>query len=138
MYLLDTNVVSEMRKLRSGRAHPQVAAWAETVILSELYLSVVTLMELEIGVLQVERRDQVQGALLRKWLEQVAAVYEGRVLAIDATIAIRSARLQVPDPRPFHDSLIGATALTHGMLVVTRNVTDFEPLGVSLINPWAF
>jgi hypothetical protein len=137
MYLLDTNVVSELRKIRVGKADDHVAYWADSVDAAELYLSVITIQELEIGVLLAERRDPSQGAVLRAWLNgHVLPAFTGRILAIDTVVAQRSARLHVPDPRPVRDGLIAATALVHGMVVVTRNVADFEPMGVSTRNPW--
>ncbi|MBU6318519.1 MAG: type II toxin-antitoxin system VapC family toxin [Alphaproteobacteria bacterium] len=135
MFLLDTNVVSELRKLR--RANPTVAAWAIATTPALMHLSVMTLMELDIGVLRIERRDQSQGALLRQWLEtKVVAQFAHRILPIDTAIARRCATLHGPDPRPERDALIAATALTHGLTIVTRNVVDFEPMGVALLNPW--
>jgi hypothetical protein len=137
MYLLDTNVISEMRKIRAGKADPNVSTWADSVDASDLYLSVVSIHELELGVLLAERRDAVQGARLRRWLtEQVLPAFAGRIVDIDLAVAQRSAGLHVPDPRPFRDGLIAATALVHGMTVVTRNVDDFEALGVAILNPW--
>jgi predicted nucleic acid-binding protein len=138
MYLLDTNVVSELRKVRAGRADARVAAWADSVDAADLYLSVVSLQELEIGVLLAERRDPTQGAVLRRWLdEHVLSAFDGRILVVDAAVAQRSARLHVPNPRPLRDGLIAATALVHGMTVVTRNVEDFTPTGVSTLDPWS-
>jgi predicted nucleic acid-binding protein len=137
MFLLDTNVVSELRKIRLGRADANVALWAEGVEATDLYLSVISVEELEIGVLLVERRDPVQGAVLRGWLDQqVLPTFHGRILSVDTAVAQRSARLHVPDPRPQRDGLIAATALVHGMTVVTRNVSDFAPCGVPVLNPW--
>jgi predicted nucleic acid-binding protein len=138
-FLLDTNVVSELRKIRHGKADRRVAQWADGVDAGDLFLSVVTVQEIEIGVLLAERRDPKQGAILRGWLtQQVLPAFEGRILAIDTTVAQRSARLHVPDPRPVRDGLIAATALVNGMTVVTRNVADFEPTGVVVLNPWEF
>jgi|SRR6516225_4132319 predicted nucleic acid-binding protein len=138
MYILDTNVVSELRKAGSGKADPRVVAWAETVRPGALYLSVITLMEIEQGVLRLERRDPSQAAPIRRWFErQVLPAFEGRVLTIDDRVALRCARLHVPDPRKERDALIAATALVHGMKVVTRDSADFEPTGVSLLDPWA-
>lgn len=138
MYLLDTNVVSELRKVRLGRADPHVAAWADGVDTGALYLSAISVMELETGVLRVERRDPGQGGLLRAWLDnQVLPAFAGRVLPVDLAVARRCARLHVPDPRSERDALIAASALVHGMIVVTRNTADFEPTGVAMINPWA-
>jgi hypothetical protein len=137
MYLLDTNLVSELRKVRSGKADPGVAAWADGVDASSLFLSSITLHELELGVLLAERRDPTQGALLRHWLQQaVVPAFAGRILAVDAAVALRSAALHVPDPKPFRDGLIAATALVHSLVVVTRNLADFEATGVPLLNPW--
>ncbi len=137
MFILDTNVVSELRKARSGKADPQVTAWAAAQQPAGLYISAITVLELELGILQVERRDAAQGALLRAWLEQhVLPAFAGRVLPIDASVAQRCARLHVPDPRSERDALIAATALVHGMTVVTRNVADFAATGVGLLNPW--
>lgn len=138
MFILDTNVVSELRKVRSGRADPHVIAWARRVPAGSLFLSVIVVQELEIGVMLVERRDRRQGALLRAWLdEQVLPSFHGRILPVDTAVARRSAGLSVPDPRPFRDVLIAATALVHGMTVVTRNTADFTPTRVPLVNPWS-
>ncbi|TWT10697.1 type II toxin-antitoxin system VapC family toxin [Reyranella sp. CPCC 100927] len=137
MLLLDTNVVSELRKVRLGKADPNVAQWAETLDTASLFISVITVHELEIGVLQIERRDPRQGTLFRAWLEtHVLPAFADRILAVDGTIARRAARLHVPDPQPINDMLIAATALVHGMVVVTCNVADFAPVGVPLLNPW--
>ena len=138
MYLLDTNVVSELRKIRIGKADRNVAAWADSTEASDLYLSVITIQELEIGVLLTERRDQTQGAIFRAWLNgHVLPAFAGRILAVDTTVALRSAQLHVPNPHLVRDGLIAATALVHGMTVVTRNMADFESTGVRVINPWA-
>ncbi|HVY33778.1 MAG TPA: type II toxin-antitoxin system VapC family toxin [Caulobacteraceae bacterium] len=137
MYILDTNVVSELRKARTGKADARVVRWTDSVDAAVLYLSVITVMELEAGVLQIERRDAPQGAGLRAWLEeQVLPGFAGRILPIDAAVARRCARLHVPDPRADRDALIAATALIHGMTVVTRNTADFEATGALLLNPW--
>jgi hypothetical protein len=137
MYLLDTNVVSELRKVRAGKADVRVAAWADSVDVADLFLSAISVQELEIGVLLVERRDPAQGAMLRTWLDgHVLPAFAGRILAVDTAVALRSARLHVPDPGPLRDSFIAATALVHGMTVVTRNIADFETADVPLLNPW--
>lgn len=135
MYLLDTNVVSELR--RPERADANVRAWASNTP-AELYaLSVVTVLELERGLLLIERRDAKQGGVLRRWLErEILAPLAARILPIDIPIARRCARLHVPDPRPERDALIAATALVHSLTVATRNIADFEPMGVKLVNPW--
>jgi toxin FitB len=137
MFLLDTNVVSELRKVRAGKAEERVAAWADSVDAADLYLSVITVQELEIGVRLAERRDPAAGALLRAWLDgHVLPAFAGRVLAVDLAVARRSAELHVSDPRPVRDGLIAATALVHGMTVVTRNTADFEPTGAVTLDPW--
>lgn len=137
MYVLDTNVVSELRKARTGKIDTNVATWSESMEASDLFISSITIMELELGILSVERRDAIQGSLLRSWFEQhVLPEFSGRTLPVDTAVALRCARLHVPDKRGERDALIAATALVHGMTVVTRNVVDFEPTGVSIINPW--
>jgi predicted nucleic acid-binding protein len=138
-FLLDTNVVSELRKIRLGKADPHVVAWADSVDAGDLYLSVISIQELEIGILLLERRDPAQGALLRSWLNgHVLPAFAGRILDVDSAVALRAARLHVPDPRPVRDGLIAATALVHGMTVVTRNLADFDPSGVATLNPWSW
>ncbi|AYN97000.1 type II toxin-antitoxin system VapC family toxin [Pseudomonas sp. LTJR-52] len=137
MFLLDTNVVSELRKAKLGKANAQVVSWAKSVQAGELYLSSISVLEIEQGILQYERRDPIQGAVLRSWLEQhVLPGFAGRILPVDTAVAIQCARLHVPDPRSERDALIAASALVHGMTVVTRNVKDFEPTGVPILDPW--
>ena len=138
MFVLDTNVVSELRKVRSGKANPGVAAWAEKVSSAELFISSITIQELEHGVLLMERSDPTQGAMLREWLDQsVTAAFTNRVIAVDERVARSAAALHVPDPAPFRDALIGATALVHEMTVVTRDLKDFRRFhGVDVLNPW--
>lgn len=137
MFILDTNVISEMRKIRHGKADRHVAAWADPLIVSTLYLSVATIQELETGVLSMERRDAAQGAALRAWLElQVLPSFAGRILPVDLAVARQCARLQVPNPRPVLDALIAATALVHGMTIATRNTQDFASTGARTVNPW--
>lgn len=138
MFLLDTNVVSEMRRVRSGRANAGLAEWASDTPAGQMFLSAITVHELEHGVLLAERADPDQGRLLRQWLDQsVAAAFTDRVLPVDEAVARRSAAFNVPDPAPFRDALIGATALVHQMAVVTRNVRDFERFdGLDVIDPW--
>ena len=132
-FLLDTNVVSELRK-RSANA--RVTAWASGLAKRNAFMSVVTVREIEAGVLLVARRDRDQGDLLQSWLDDVLLRYADRILPIDLAVARRAARLHVPDPRPERDALIAATALVHGLTVATRNTADFAPTGVALINPW--
>lgn len=137
MFLLDTNVISELRKVRRGSADRNVTAWADSVDAVDLYVSVITIQELEIGILQIERRDVMQGSLLRAWMmDHVLPAFAGRVLPVDTAVALRSAAIHVPDPRPVRDALIAGTALVHGMTLVTRNEADFAGSGVFLLNPW--
>ena len=135
MFLLDTNVVSELR--RRERADPKVAAWADAVHPTELFVSAITILELETGVLLLARRDAAAGSVLRGWLDRkVLPAFEGRILAVDTAVAQRCAKLHVPNPRAERDALIAATALVHRLTLVTRNVVDFEPTGVETLNPW--
>ena len=135
MFVLDTNVVSELRK--PSRANARVAQWASHISLDQLYLSALTVMEIELGVLRMERKDNRQGAELRTWLEgQVLADFSGRILPLEVAVVRRCAELHVPDPMPERDAMIAATAMVHGMTLVTRNVIDFQRAKVKLFNPW--
>jgi predicted nucleic acid-binding protein len=137
MFLLDTNVVSELRKAGSGTADPNVVAWLSARDAAACYVSAVTLMELGLGILLMERRDPAQGARLRVWMEDhVLPEFSERTIPIDRAVALACARLHVPDPRPERDAFIAASALVHGMTIVTRNVADFAPMGVGVVNPW--
>jgi len=137
MYLLDTNVVAELRKAKAGKADKAVTAWANSVAPASLFLSSITALEMELGILLMERRDPVQGAILREWMENhVLPAFAGRILAIDTIVARRCARLHVPDPKSERDAFIAATALVHGFTMVTRNVADFAATGVVTLNPW--
>ena len=134
MFLLDTNVVSELRKTQ---ADPAVVACARSVPAYKLYISAITLLEIETGILRLERRDPGQAATLRNWLEvHVMAAFAGRVLSVDGAVARRCARLHVPDRSNECDALIAATALVHDMTVVTRNTRDFAFSGAPVLNPW--
>ena len=135
MFILDTNVVSELRK--PARASVRVTEWASRIASVELYLSAMSVLELELGILRMERKDRRQGTELRKWMEgQVLIEFAGRVLPVDTTVALRCAGLHVPNPMPERDAMIAATALVHKMTIVTRNTRDFERTGVATINPW--
>ena len=135
-YLLDTNVISELRKEPLGRCHPLVSDWAETADFSQAFLSVITVMELELGVKRAEHGQRDQAGVLRQWLEDVLTAFDERVIDIDAKVARRCSALHVPDPAPERDALIAASALEHDLVVVTRNVSDFMRTGVRVINPW--
>jgi hypothetical protein len=137
MFILDTNVISELRKAKAGKADANVVAWAASQDPSALFLSAITLLELEMGVRLTERRDSAQGAILRAWMDnRVLPAFEGRVLPVDGPVALCCAALHVPDPRSDRDALIAATGIVHAMPIITRNVADFEPTGVKIINPW--
>lgn len=135
MFLLDTNVIFELR--RPDKADRNVVAWAGTIPAASFFLSAISILEIELGVLLTTRKDAAQGAVLRAWIDdQILPRFDGRILAVDTAVAQRCARLHVPDPRAERDALIAATAIVHGLTVVTRNVADFEPVGVTLLNPW--
>lgn len=135
MFLLDTNVVSELRRPR--RTDPNVAAWAESVSQADMFLSSVTILELEMGALSLARRDGDRGRVIQRWIEdRVLPAFADRILAVDTDVARRCAHLHVPNPRSYRDSLIAATALVHRLTVATRNRADFEPMAVRLLNPW--
>jgi toxin FitB len=137
MYLLDTNVASELRKVDVGTADARVKAWSDALDAEAAFLSVITVLELEQGTLLMERRDPRQGAMLRAWLEnRILPQFEGRILSVDLLVARRCATLHVPDPKEDRDSLIAATALVQSMTVVTRNVSHFAHSGVKILNPW--
>lgn len=137
MYLLDTNVISELRKAKINKADKNVTAWAQNVNPTSLFISVITILELETGILSVARRDPSQAAVLRSWLRnQVLVTFSDRILNIDVAVAERFAKLHVPDRRSDRDALIAATALVHGMTIVTRNVSDFKHTGVEISDPW--
>jgi len=135
MFLLDTNVLSELR--RRDRINPRVAAWADGIHYADLFLSAITILEIEAGTLMLERRDEVQGAVLRKWIDRnVLPAFQGRILPVDTAVAQRCARLHVPNPQAERDALIAATALVHRLTIATRNLADFRPMGVDILNPW--
>ena len=137
MYLLDTNVVSELRKVTSGKADKNVRDWSSKIDPQHLFISAITIHEIELGILQAERSDKAKGSILRKWMrEHVIPAFDGRILPVDKPVALLSARFHVPNPRPYRDTFIGATALIHGMTVVTRNTDDFGLDGLAVFNPW--
>lgn len=135
MYIIDTNVISELRK--RNRANPNVLRWADETDPSGFFLSSVTLLEIKYGALLINRRDPVQGKLMLLWLNRdIIGGFAGRILPIDEGVALTCAALHVPDPRPDRDAYIAATALVHDLTVVTRNTRDFDGTGVKLFNPW--
>ena len=137
MFLLDTNVVSEFRKAKTGKIDRKVAGWAKEVLPESMFLSVMTILELESWILLIQRRDPRQARILRAWMNDlVLPGFAGRILPVDLEIVQRCELLHVPDPRPERDALIAATAIVHGMTVATRNVKDFKSMGVAMVNPW--
>ena len=135
MFLLDTNVISELR--RPEKADRNVIAWAGAIPAASFFLSAISILEIELGALLIARKDAAQGVILRAWIDdQILPRFDGRILAVDTAVAQRCARLHVPDPRGERDALIAATAMVHSLTVVTRNIADFEPAGVALLNPW--
>ncbi len=137
MFVLDTNVLSELRKAGDGRADRNVVDWLSGQDAGLFYLSAITVMETNLGILLIERRDAVQGKLLRQWFEShVLPEFTDRILPVDTSVAMACAVLHVPNSRPERDALIAATARVYGMSVVTRNISDFEGTGVAVINPF--
>lgn len=133
-YLLDTNVHSELR--RDDRADPTVRNWAMTCKPDDFLLSAITILEMELGVLRLARRDPKQAQPLRAWIQKTLGDFAGRIVVIDAAVAVRCAALHVPNPKPDRDAYIAATALVHDLTVITRNTQDFAGTGVRLFNPW--
>ncbi len=137
MYLLDTNVLSELRRIKADKADKRVKRWANSVDSNDLYLSAITVQEIDIGILLLERRDPIQAEVFRRWLEdQVLPSFGNRILPVDISVARKSALFHIPNPKPMRDSLIAATAAAHSMIVVTRNVSDFDLPNVTVLNPW--
>lgn len=137
IYLLDTNVVSELRKAKTPKANKNVMKWVKSIPSSRLFISVITVLELEMGILSLERKDKKQGKVLRQWFEDhVLPTFHDRTLEISIPIALKCAKLHVPNPKSDRDAMIAATAINHGMTVVTRNTQDFKHTNVELLNPW--
>lgn len=135
-YLLDTNVISELRK-SSERINPEVRNWAAQHDVETMFLSALSVFEIELGIERKQRVHAEQAMRLRDWFDGVVQpMFAGRILPLTDRVAAVAARMNVPDPRPLADCFIAATAIVNGMTVVTRNVSDLDDLGVAVINPW--
>jgi toxin FitB len=132
-YLIDTNVVSELRKRAPNR---NVVEWYESVASSAIYLSALTIGEIRMGVERVRRKDPQHADTLATWLHGLHATYGDRIVDVDAAIAEEWGCLNIPDPLPTIDGLLAATAMTRGWVLVTRNVADLHRCGVRLLNPF--
>ena len=130
MYLADTNVISELRKYRSGRMHPSVRRWVEHVDVNDVYISVISMMEIRTGILRRARKDAAQA--------QIAPEFAGRILPVSLEVALTCAELHVPHKKSEYDALIGATAREHHLMLVTRNVADFQGMDLDILNPFEF
>jgi hypothetical protein len=133
--LVDTNVVSELK--RGRHANPRVLAWFSTVPKECVFTSVIVLGEVRRGIELVARRDKPQAEALERWYASVRARLENRVLVVDEPIMMVWSKISAPNMLPAYDGLIAATALVHGMTVVTRNALDYRRAGVDVINPWS-
>ena len=137
MYLLDTNIMSELKKLDSGKIHPQVQRWAYSINLMQTKISVVSITEIRTGILSLTRKDQAQAASLDNWFtNRLLPAYRTRTLSVDTEVALICAQLHIPAKRPINDAYIAATAIAHNLTLVTRNVRDFQGLPLMLENPF--
>ena len=137
MYLLDTNIISELKKLDSGKIHPQVQRWAYSINLMQTKISVVSITEIRTGILSLARKDQAQAASLDNWFtNRLLPAYRTRTLSVDTEVALICAQLHIPAKRPINDAYIAATAIAHNLTLVSRNVRDFQGLPLMLENPF--
>lgn len=144
MFLLDTPVIAELRKAKAGQADAQVTRWASSTASQNLFISVISLLELDAGVAQLERKDRAQGTAMRAWLDDVVPrAFDGRILSVDVAVTKKRAALpyaesRQADSRHERDALLAAIALTHGLTLVTRNLSAFRFGRVKLLNPWGY
>ena len=137
MYLLDTNIISELKKLDSGKIHPQVQRWAYSINLMQTKISVVSITEIRTGILSLTRKDQAQAASLDNWFtNRLLPTYRTKTLPVDTKVALIYAQLNVPNKRPINDAYIAATAIAHKLKLVTRNIQDFQGMPITLENPF--
>lgn len=137
MYLLDTNIVSELRKLETGKIHPQVYRWIKSNGFTHTYISAVTLAEIQTGILSLARKDKAQAASLDNWFtNRLLPAYRTKTLPVDTKVALIYAQLNVPNKRPINDAYIAATAIAHKLKLVTRNIQDFQGMPIILENPF--
>ena len=137
MYLLDTNVISELRKAGSNKADANVIQWAKDKSTTSLFISTITVLEIDMGVLQIERKDPKQAVIYRTWLNShVLKAFCDRLLLFDTSVALKCAQLHVPNPTSARDAMIAATSIIHGLTLVTRNEKDFKHMGIDVVNPW--
>jgi hypothetical protein len=137
MYLLDTNIISELKKLDSGKIHPQVQRWAYSINLMQTKISVVSITEIRTGILSLARKGQAQAASLDNWFtNRLLPAYRTRTLSVDTEVALICAQLHIPAKRPINDAYIAATAIAHNLTLVTCNVRDFQGLPLMLENPF--
>ena len=137
MYLIDTNVLSEVRKLASGRCHANVARWWRALDGEELFLSVLVLGELHQGIERLRARDPVQATALETWLGHVVVQFAGRILAVDQRVAEAWGRMSAARSLATVDALLAATAQVHGLTLVTRNLADVAGCGVRVLDPFS-
>ncbi|MCW9732591.1 type II toxin-antitoxin system VapC family toxin [Avibacterium sp. 20-15] len=137
MYFIDTNVLSEIRKIKSGKANQGVINWLSEINEQQIYTNIIVMMELERGILAKERKDPWQGKILRQWFEHtIKTGFSNRILHLNDKTAKICATLHIPDHCPENDAWIAASAIQYGLTLVTRNTADFSRMGVKLLNPF--
>ncbi|MBS9781668.1 MAG: type II toxin-antitoxin system VapC family toxin [Gammaproteobacteria bacterium] len=138
MYLLDTNILSEIRKIKQNRANENVVNWLANVLPTELYTNVVVLMEIEKGIVRLRRKDSQQADNLAAWYQTIKPTFQNRIYSIDEKTASICATLHSPNPAPANDAWIAATAIQHNLVLATRNTNDFNFQGLQVFNPFEY